>query len=130
MTRGELAGRTGCHLETVRYYEQIGLLKAPRRAPNGHRTYADEDRRRLQFILRGRELGFPIDALRRLLSLVDRDAVTCGEVRRAALEHLSEVRTKIADLRRMERTLAATAARCRGGGVPQCPIIDALSRDI
>lgn len=128
MTRGELASRTGCHLETVRYYEQIGLLREPPRTANGHRTYADVDERRLRFILRGRELGFSIDELRTLLSLVDQQAVTCGEVRRTALDHLEDVRKKIADLRRMERTLAATAARCRGGDVPECPIIDALSR--
>lgn len=129
MTRGELASRTGCHLETVRYYEQIGLLPAPPRAANGHRMYADADERRLRFILRGRALGFSIDELRTLLSLVDRRAVTCGEVRRTALDHLKDVRKKIADLRRMERTLAATAARCPGSDVPECPIIDALSRD-
>lgn len=126
MTRGTLAARTGCHAETIRYYERIGLLPHPARSPGGHRQYSERDERRLRFILRGRELGFGIDELRGLLGLVDRRAVTCGEVKRTALAHLEAVRRRIADLRRMERTLAATAARCSGGSVPECPIIDAL----
>jgi MerR family mercuric resistance operon transcriptional regulator len=128
MTRSELADRTGCHLETIRYYEQTGLLPNPPRSPGGHRRYAEVHVRRLQFILRGRELGFAIDELRTLLNLVDRRRVTCGQVRSTALAHLAAVREKIADLRRMERALAATAARCRGGNVPDCPIIETLSR--
>lgn len=128
MTRSELADRTGCHLETIRYYEQTGLLPNPPRSPGGHRQYAEVHVRRLQFILRGRELGFAIDELRTLLNLVDRRRVTCGQVRSTALAHLAAVREKIADLRRMERALAATAARCRGGNVPDCPIIETLSR--
>ena len=67
MTRSELAGRTGCHLETIRYYEQTGLLPDPPRSPGGHRQYAAVHVRRLRFILRGRELGFTIDELRTLL---------------------------------------------------------------
>jgi len=128
MTRGELAKRTGCHLETIRYYEQTGLLPNPPRSPAGHRRYDEAHARRLRFILRGRELGFAVDDLRKLLSLVDRRRITCGEVKTAALAHLADVRGRIADLRRMERTLADTVARCRGGEVPDCPIIDTLSR--
>jgi MerR family mercuric resistance operon transcriptional regulator len=128
MTRGDLASRTGCHLETIRYYEQTGLMPNPPRSPSGHRRYSEAHERRLRFILRGRELGFTIDDLRKLLGLVDRRRVSCGDIRTAALAHLADVRRKIADLRRMERTLADTAARCRGGDVPDCPIIDTLSR--
>ncbi|MEW6321323.1 MAG: helix-turn-helix domain-containing protein [Acidobacteriota bacterium] len=127
MTRGTLAKRTGCHLETVRYYEQTGLMPDPPRSAAGHRRYGADHERRLRFILRGRELGFTIDELRTLLGLVDRRQVTCGQIRTAALAHLDDVRRKIADLRRMERTLAATAARCQGGRVPDCPIIETLS---
>ncbi len=127
MTRGQLAGRTGCHLETIRYYEQTRLMPNPPRSASGHRQYTEAHQRRLRFILRSRELGFTIDETRKLLSLVDRRRVTCGQVRAAALTHLDDVRQKIADLRRMERALAETASRCRGGAVPDCPIIDALS---
>lgn len=128
LRRGELARRTGCHLETIRYYEQTGLMPDPPRSPSGQRQYTEAHERRLRFIMRGRELGFTIEELRTLLGLVDRRRVTCGEVRAAALAHLDDVRRKIADLRRMERTLADTAAKCRGGTVPECPIIDTLSR--
>jgi len=127
MTRGELAARTQCHGETIRYYEQIGLLPDPPRTPAGHRRYQAVHVHRLRFVLRGRELGFTVDELRRLLDLVDRRAVTCGQVRTAALEHLADVKRRIADLRRMERTLSRTVARCAGGEVPDCPMIDSLS---
>lgn len=127
MTRGNLADRTGCHLETIRYYEQTGLMPDPPRSPSGHRQYSAAHEHRLRFILRGRELGFTIDELRKLLGLVDHRRVTCSEIRATALAHLADVRRKIADLQRMERALAKTAARCRGGDAPDCPIIDTLS---
>lgn len=99
----------------------------PPRSPAGHRRYETAHERRLRFILRGRELGFTVDELRKLLDLVDRRAVTCGQVRAAALNHLADVKRRIADLRRMERTLTRTIAKCGGGAVPDCPMIDALT---
>jgi MerR family mercuric resistance operon transcriptional regulator len=129
ITRGKLAKRSGCHLETVRYYEKIGLLPPPARSEGGHRLYKNDDQRRLRFILRGRELGFSIDELRSLLSLVDSKAYTCGEIHDLTIDHLGSVRQKIADLRRLERTLARISNECSGGAVPQCPIIDALWED-
>lgn len=129
ITRGELAGRAGCHLETVRYYEKIGLLPPPARSGNGYRLYGIEDQRRLRFVLRGRELGFSIDELRSLLSLVDSQSYTCGEVHGLAVDHLASVKRKIADLKRLQRTLAGITDACSGGAVPECPIIDALWAD-
>jgi MerR family mercuric resistance operon transcriptional regulator len=126
LQRGELAKRTGCNLETVRYYEKIGLLPEPPRTPGGHRTYDEPHEHRLRFVLRARELGFRIEEIRGLLTLVDRHAVTCAEVQEMTLHHLADVRAKIADLRRLERTLAATVAACSGDQVPDCPVIDAL----
>jgi MerR family mercuric resistance operon transcriptional regulator len=126
---GELSQRTGVNIETVRYYEKIKLLPPPPRTGGGHRAYADAHLRRLIFIRRSRELGFTLDEIRNLLGLVQ-GGYTCGEVRDAALAHLTNVRSKIADLRRMERTLAETAARCEGGTAPNCPIVDVLSRDV
>jgi MerR family mercuric resistance operon transcriptional regulator len=127
MTRGELAVQVGCHLETVRFYEHRGLMPNPPRSEGGHRQYTDVHERRLRFILRGRELGFTLQEIQRLLDLVDRKCVDCGAIKATALAHLGEVRRKITDLRRMERTLASTAARCRGGASPDCPIVDALA---
>jgi MerR family mercuric resistance operon transcriptional regulator len=126
VTRGRLAKETGTNIETVRYYEKIGLMPAPRRSESGYRLYGDATRKRLRFILRGRELGFSIEELRGLLSLVDGGDYTCGEVREMTVLHLDSVRTKIKDLRRIERTLADMAAQCEGGAVPECPVIDTL----
>lgn len=129
ITRGELAKRSGCHLETVRYYEKIGLLPPPARSEGGYRLYKIDDQRRLRFILRGRELGFSIDELRSLLSLVDSKAYTCGEIQSMTVDHLGSVRQKITDLKRLERTLVKISNECSGGAVPECPVLDALWAD-
>lgn len=124
--RGELAKRSGCNLETIRYYENIGLLKPPERTASGHRLYSPGDQARLGFILRGRDLGFSIEELKSLLSLVDSHDYSCGEVLDMTRDHLASVRQKITDLKKLERTLADVSAQCEGGDVPECPIIDAL----
>ena len=124
---GDLSRRTGVNIETIRYYEKIKLLPPPPRTQGGPRVYPEAHLRRLVFIRRSRELGFTLDEVRNLLGLVAGDC-TCREVKDAALAHLKNVRRKIADLRRMERTLAETAARCAGGTAPDCPIVDVLSR--
>ena len=124
--RGELAKQSGCNLETIRYYENIGLLKPPERTATGHRLYSPGDQARLGFILRGRDLGFSIEELKSLFSLVDSHDYSCGEVQDLTSNHLASVRSKIADLRRLEQTLAEVSARCEGGNVPECPIIDTL----
>ncbi len=127
-TIGALSKGTGCKIETIRYYERIGLLPKPPRSPGGHRLYQDDHLRRLTFIRRCRELGFTLDEVRGLLRLVDGGAYTCAEVKTLTLDHVAEVRRKLADLRRMKRVLEEMAAECEGGEVPECPIIDALFR--
>jgi len=127
LRRGELADRTGCNLETVRYYEKIELLPEPPRRANGYRAYDENHVRRLRFILRARELGFDIREIRGLLALVDTERQTCAEVKQRTEQHLSDVRGKIADLTRIERILANTAAQCSGDAVPDCPILEALA---
>jgi len=126
MTRGELAGKTGCNAETIRYYEKIGILPEPARSPSGYRQYDETHERRLGFVMRGRELGFAMADLRSLLDLVDRRAVSCAEVEKLARAHLQSVRQKIRDLRRMERVLDTTVRACSGKDVPECPLIDTL----
>lgn len=126
MKRGELATTAGCKIETIRYYEDIALLHPPERTAAGHRLYSGADRARLGFILRGRDLGFSIVELRSLLSLVDSHDYSCGEVLELTRDHLMSVRQKIADLKRLERTLASVSDQCKGGDVPECPVIDAL----
>ena len=126
MRRGELAERNGCNIETVRFYERRGLLPAPPRTAAGHRDYAPEHLKRLTFIRRSRELGFTLGEIGGLLGLVDGGDWTCAEVRAMRLEHLADVRRKIADLQKLAVILTDTAAQCDGGAVPECPIVDAL----
>jgi len=126
MRRGELAQQSGCNIETVRFYEKQGLLPAPPRTGGGHRDYAPEHLKRLTFIRRSRELGFTLGEVRSLLGLVDGGDWTCAEVRAMTLEHLADVRRKIADLQKLALILNDMAAQCDGGAVPECPIIDAL----
>ena len=125
LTIGALSERSGVNIETIRYYERTDLLPAPPRTRGGHRIYNGGSLKRLVFIRRSRELGFALDEIRNLLGLMG-GGHTCREVHAVGLAHLEHIRAKIADLRRMERTLAATAARCEGGDAPECPILDAL----
>lgn len=127
LQRAELAKATGCNLETIRYYEKTGLLAEPLRSAKGYRIYGESDIRRLRFIMRARALGFTIEEIRGLLALVDGGTQTCSEVKARTELHLEDVRTKIADLRRIETILAETAAQCSGGAVPQCAVLDALA---
>ena len=127
LMRAALARKAGCNLETIRYYEQIGLLPDPRRTDRGHRLYNDTQLSRLRFILRSRELGFAVAEIRGMLGLIDGGRGTCAEFKARAEIHLSDVRAKIADLKRIERVLSAAVRRCSGTTVPECPILDALS---
>ena len=126
LSRGEVAARAGCNIETVRYYEQVGLLPAPPRSEGGHRLYREGLVRRLLFIRRARALGFTLDEIRGLLRLVDGGSFTCAQVEQMARDHIREIRRKIADLRQLATALQTMAAQCGGGEVPECPIIDAL----
>lgn len=124
--RAQLARKTGCNLETIRYYEKVGLLPGPPRSSNGYRVYSPELVQRLQFILRARDLGYAMDEIRSLLSLTDTGAQTCAEVMARTELHLEDVRRRIADLQKIEVTLATTLARCTGDDVAECPIPEAL----
>lgn len=124
--RAELARLTGCKLETIRYYEKIGMMPDPPRTAAGYRVYNKTHLSRLRFILRARELGFTIEDIRNLLGLVDGGTQTCAEVKERTERHLADVRMKIADLRRIEKVLASTAAQCTGDEVPACPVLEAL----
>lgn len=125
--RAQLARQTGCNLETIRYYEKVGLLPAPPRSANGYRVYPPQLVQRLQFILHARELGFAMEEIRSLLSLTDTGAQTCAEVMAKTQLHLDDVRRKIADLQRIERTLSTTLAECSGENVPECAILSVLN---
>src|SRR5215472_6123307 len=126
---GALAKHTGTNIETIRYYERIGLLAAPARSSGGYRLYGTGHLKRLTFIRRARTLGFSIGEVRTLLRLADERKRPCAEVRVVAEAHLKDVRAKIVDLRRMERVLKVTVARCAAGRRSDCPVIEALYRN-
>ena len=126
MTIGKLSARTGCKVETIRYYERIGLLPEPLRSEGGHRHYGQADAKRLNFILRARRLGFALDGVRALLDLADGRGNSCAEVEGIAGRHLGDVRGKLADLQSLEVVLADMVERCRSGTMPDCPVIEAL----
>src|SRR5215831_10799320 len=109
---GELSRRTGVHVETIRYYEKIKMLPAPRRTAGGHRVYGPQQARVLAFIRRGRELGFTLEEIRALLALAGPGKASCAEVRAIATRHLEDIRTKIGDLTKLERLLSRTVAKC------------------
>jgi MerR family mercuric resistance operon transcriptional regulator len=125
---GELSRRTGCNIETIRYYERIGLLPAPPRRGR-YRSYGGEDVARLSFVRRARELGFTLDEVRALLGLAAGGSAPCAEVRALAASHLEDVRARIADLKRMERALSDSVRACDAGQDPGCPLLDALATE-
>jgi MerR family transcriptional regulator, mercuric resistance operon regulatory protein len=125
-TIGRLSAESGVNIETIRYYERIGLAPAPPRSSGGRRVYDREAIRRLGFIRRARELGFPLDDIRSLLGLEARPP-SCADVYALTNRHLHDVRAKIDDLKRLEHQLSASAKACRRGHAPHCPLIDALS---
>ncbi|MFC1457866.1 MULTISPECIES: MerR family transcriptional regulator [Microvirga] len=124
---GELSRLTGVNIETIRYYERIGMLPAPPRSEGGRRVYDHHHTRVLAFIRRGRELGFTLDEIKALLALGGPERAPCGDVREIAARHLDDIRAKIADLRKLERLLGQTIDRCEGGTAPECPVLDILS---
>lgn len=123
---GDLARHTGCRVETIRYYERIGLLPAPPRTAGGQRAYAPSHLKRLTFVCRGRALGMTLEEIRALLGLVESGDYRCAQVHAVALRHLDDVRRKIAELQRLERTFEALARRCEQDETPTCPIVDIL----
>ena len=126
---GAAARRSGVHVETIRYYERIGLLAPPPRTASGHRVFGGDEVKRLNFVRRARELGFTLGQVRDLLALADGREGTCAGVERLGRAQLGATRSRIADLARMEAVLADMVARCAGGTVPDCPILEALFED-
>ena len=128
MNVSEAARRSGLPAKTIRYYEEVGLIRPAKRQDNRYRDYDETDVHRLRFVQRARGLGFSVEDCRQLLSLWHDDARTSAEVRRLAAGHLAGVRDRIARLRTMEETLERLVERCRGDAEPDCPILDDLAR--
>ena len=126
---GELSRLAGVNIETIRYYEKIKMLPAPPRTEGGHRVYGAKETQILAFIRRGRELGFTLGEIRALLDLSEPGKASCGEVRDIAEHNLKHIRSKIADLVKLEKLLAKTILQCSGRKVPDCPVLDMLAHD-
>jgi MerR family mercuric resistance operon transcriptional regulator len=123
---GQLSAQTSCKIETIRYYEKIGIFPKPPRTEGGHRIYGENHLKRLVFIRRGRELGFSLEDIRALLKLIDGGASTCQQVKEITLHHQENIHKKILDLKKLEKMLSKISSQCEGGVVPDCPILDAL----
>lgn len=129
LTIGDLAAATRTKVETVRWYERIGLLPAPPRTNGNYRAYEVGHLRRLGFIRRSRDLGFTVEQVRELLTLADQRDGSCGEVDSLARAHLASVEQKVADLTRLAQELREVIGRCGCRTVAECRIIEALSPD-
>lgn len=128
-TIGQLSRRTGVNIETIRYFEKVGLVASPPRTEGGHRIYGDDHLRALEFIRRARELGFTPDEVREILALGGPTDACCDEVREIASQHLAIVRRKMVDLARLEELLASAIDRCSGDHVPHCAVIDMIEQE-
>ena len=127
MNIGEVARAVGLPAKTIRYYEDIGLVK-PARGANGYRNFDKQDTHKLAFLERSRSLGFSIEECRTLISLYeDRDRAS-ADVKAVATEHLERITQKIGELQELKSTLENLITRCHGDDRPDCPILNDLSR--
>ena len=129
MNIGEVAERSGIPPKTIRYYEDIGLVR-PQRSGNGYRAFRETDLHKLAFLGRARALGFSIEDCRTLLSLYEDETRESAQVKAVAEEHLTAIDEKIAQLQSMRGTLAHLVESCHGDNRPDCPILSDLSGDI
>lgn len=126
MNIGTAALKSGLPPKTIRYYEEIGLIRADRRL-NGYRDYSDKDVRRLHFVHRARDLGFSVEECRQLLSLYDDESRESSEVKALAELKLREIENRIAELTSLKNSLHHLVRNCHGDDRPDCPIIEGLA---
>ncbi|TMV85461.1 helix-turn-helix domain-containing protein [Thioclava sp. BHET1] len=123
---GTLAKRTGTKVQTIRYYEEIGLMPEPGRTDGGQRRYGDAELDRLAFIRHSRELGFPLEAIRELLDLSDSPERSCAQVDAVAQKQLKAVQARIVRLQSLEAELRRMIGECRSDRVADCRILEVL----
>lgn len=126
LTIGKLAKAANTKIETVRWYEKVGLIGAPARTKGNYRSYTARDLSRLMFIRRARDLGFSLGQVRALLDLAGDPDHDCGSVDELTMDNLAAIDRKIADLTALRRELAALLTSCRGGTVSECRILEAF----
>ncbi len=127
LTIGDLGRQTGCKVQTIRYYEEIGLMPKPARTSGNQRRYNPGHAERLAFIRHGRELGFSLDAIRELLDISDVPERSCDTVDRIARDQLEQVDRRIRSLKAMKGELERMILQCRGDKIADCRIIEVLS---
>lgn len=127
MNIGEVAKASGVPPKTIRYYEDIGLIR-PQRGENGYRAFRESDLHKLAFLGRARALGFPIADCRTLMALYEDEVRSSAEVKQVAQQHLAEIDRKIADLSDMRNALGRLVESCAGDHRPDCPILSSLAR--
>ncbi|WP_170350846.1 Cu(I)-responsive transcriptional regulator [Ruegeria atlantica] len=125
MNIGDVATQTGLPAKTIRYYEDIGLIK-PMRDDNGYRRFREQDVHKLNFLGRARALGFTIEDCRTLMALYEDETRASADVKKVARAHLAQIETKIADLNAMRYTLGHLIDACAGDDRPDCPILQDL----
>ena len=126
MNIGEVAERANLPTKTIRYYEEIGLIR-PARDANGYRSFGEADMHKLTFVARARALGFSIEDCRALLALWEDTSRASADVRAIAEDHLTRIEEKIADLQAMRDTLSRLVRSCAGDNRPDCPILVSLA---
>jgi MerR family copper efflux transcriptional regulator len=127
MNIGEVARASGVSAKMVRYYESIGLIPPPVRTEAGYRTYSETEMHVLRFIRRARDFGLSVERIRTLLALWQDDRRASREVKRVALQHVAELRARVAELTAMADTLQELADHCHGDDRPDCPILRDLA---
>lgn len=125
MNIGDAATQTGLPAKTIRYYEDIDLIK-PQRDENGYRRFRAQDIHKLTFLGRARALGFTIDDCRTLLQLYEDETRASADVKQVAQDHLAQIEIKISDLKAMRDTLSHLVEACAGDDRPDCPILKDL----
>ncbi|MEM8729023.1 MAG: Cu(I)-responsive transcriptional regulator [Pseudomonadota bacterium] len=126
MNIGAASKRTGLPSKTIRYYEDIGLIR-PARDANGYRDFSDTDVHKLAFLGRARRFDFSIEDCRSLLALYEDQSRASGDVKDIALDHLARIDARLSELQEMRRTLSALVDSCAGDGRPDCPILQDLA---
>ncbi len=124
---GDLARQTGCKVQTIRYYEEIGLLPTPERSSGNQRLYTPAQADRLAFIRHARELGFPLAAVRELLTLADHPSLPCESADAIAQAQLEQVENRIVRLMTLKAELERMVEQCRGGNIAHCRVIEVLA---
>ena len=130
LTIGQAAASSGVPPKTIRFYEEVGLVKPAERLANRYRAYDESNVQTLRFIRRARDLGFSLQEIDKLLALYRNRRRASEDVKRLALAHVAQLDHKIAELTRIRDTLAELAHRCHGDQRPECPILEDLERPL